>query len=633
MISRAKLLSISKLFLLCISVCGLGVFTYIVFIQSPSPSQPSSYSYLDKDLPIDERVEDLLSQMTLKEKVGQMALVEKNSVHEHSDMSAYGIGGILSGAGAKPEVNTVEGWHGMVREFDRLSRESRLQIPVLYGVDAIHGHANVPGATVFPHAIGLGATRNIELVEKVAKATADELVATGIRWSFSPTLDLPQDIRWGRVYESFSDDPALTGTLGRAYISGLEGPSQLGGSNVNVLATAKHYIGAGGMEWNTSINENYLIDQGDTDPSEEELRVSYLPPFQDAVNAGVGSVMVGLNSWGNQQVSANRYLVTDVLKNELGFEGFVVSDWYGVYEISDFDFYSAVVAINAGIDMVMLPFDYKSFIRNVTLAVKLRLISEERIDDAVSRILRAKFSLGLFDQDTLTNSSEKLGNAEHRRLAREAVAQSLVLLKNDDGVLPIRPGMKRINVSGSAADNIGMQSGAWTVEWQGIDGNWLPGATSILEGIRDVAGPLVTVSYAKDGMFPANAPKAELGIAVVGEKPYAEGWGDEAEPQLTVDDLAAIASLKESSEKVVVVLVTGRPLLITNEIMDWDALVVAWLPGSEGAGVADVLFGKKQFTGTLPLLWPTHVGQLPISSSGETADGTDVLFVRGFGTR
>ncbi len=608
---------------------------YFFFSKKTLPVPPMDALYRQSTAPIAERVEDLLSRMTLEEKIGQMALVEKNSVVEKSDIAEYGIGALLSGGGAKPAQNTIEGWYTMIIDFVGASRQSRLSIPILYGVDANHGHSNVPGATVFPHFIGLGATGDVELVEEVARATARELKATGVNWSYSPTLDTPQDIRWGRVYETFSDDPKLTGALGAAYVRGLqkEYPEGTSSSSIFVLSTPKHYIGAGGMQWGSASNENFRIDQGTTPVDETMLRETYLLPFREAVDAGALSVMVGLNSWGDTKLAANKYLVTDVLKGDLGFKGFAVSDWYGVYEIPGGDYRAAVTAINAGIDMVMLPFDYEAFIKNVVRAVRKGEIAEGRIDDAVRRILRAKFSLGLFDvKDAKLLMSDMVGGEAHRQLAREAVAASLVLLKNKDSVVPLSQGVRHIRVAGSAADNVGRQSGAWTVEWQGIDGNWLPGGTSILAGIRNSAGS-AEVEYDLEARFSSSSKKAHVGIAVVGEVPYAEGWGDTENPELSTADKETIARLKEVSEKVVVVIVSGRPLIITDEIPSWDAAVAAWLPGSEGAGVADVLFGDKAFRGKLPLPWPARISQLPISPSGKTQDGSVSLFPRSFGLK
>ncbi|HEU4677626.1 MAG TPA: glycoside hydrolase family 3 protein [Candidatus Paceibacterota bacterium] len=627
---RAARTAVAAIAAVSVALLCIIVAERVLSERTEPPAPPADAPYLNPDLPINVRVNDLLSYMTLEEKAGQMALVDKNSVHDDRDLATYGIGALLSGAGAKPSGDdTAMSWRDMVARFTDASRESRLKIPVLYGVDAAHGHANVPGATVFPHEIGLGAAGDPKLVRAVARATAAEMSATGIYWNFAPDLDQPRDIRWGRTYEAFSDDPELVSLLGAAYVRGLEEPV-LGGasSTVNVLATAKHFVGVGSMAWGSSSNRDFKIDQGTTPPDEDALETEYLPAFREAVAAGVSSVMVGLNSWGDTKLAADRHLITDVLKGDLGFDGFVVSDWYGVYEIPGNDYSSAVTAINAGVDMVMLPFDYEPFVRNVVRAVEDGDIPEARIDDAVRRVLRAKFALGLFDGRTPGDGSV-VGSKSNRALAREAVARSLVLLKNDRDTLPLR-NVETIRVAGSAADNIGRQAGAWTVEWQGIDGNWLPGATSILEGIRERAGANVTVAYDKNGDFPTG-DRADVGIAVVGEAPYAEGWGDNARPSLTNDDRAAIAKLRASCDEVVVIIVSGRPLLISDELSSWDALVAAWLPGSEGEGVADVLFGDEPFSGVLPVPWPDHEAQFSIAVDGSTADHTAVLFPRYFG--
>lgn len=603
-----------------------SIFSFL--FKSESVPLPDNPSYLNTSLPISLRVENFLSYMTLEEKIGQMTLVEKNSIKELSDVSRYNLGALLSGSGAKPEQNTISGWKQMTATYQAEAAKSRLGIPLLYGSDAIHGHAHVPGATVFPHAIGLGAAGNSELVSRVAAATAEDMSATGVNWNFAPNLDAPQDIRWGRVYETFSDDPSLVSELGAAFVAGLQSSEQH-----RVLATPKHFVGLGGMSWNTSQNENFTIDQGVTAADEALLNEVYLPPFTAAVDAGALSIMVGLNTWGNTKTVRDKYLLTDVLKNQLGFKGFVVSDWYGVHEGARSNFWATVSAINAGVDMVMLPFDYETFIRHMKWANRLGLISDERIDNAASRILYAKFSLGLFDREDTPDTSAELARESHRTLARTAVAESIVLLKNESALLPITPAVKKIRVAGSAADNVGKQMGAWSIEWQGVDGNWPPNATSILAGIKEVAPQRAEIEYAETGVFALNTPKADIGIAIVGESPYAEGWGDNPYPTLNEKDLSAIKNLQDNSDSVVVILVTGRPLLVSDEINNWDALMVAWLPGSEGAGVADVLFRKKSVTGTLPLPWPANSSQLPIITTGKTNDGSDVLFPREFGLK
>ncbi len=628
--TRARISIFLFIIVAIVSVLGI-VISIDLFDPRPQKSNPKENAlYLDMTQPIDARVADLLSYMTLEEKIGQMALVERNSLIEEKDISKYNLGALLSGAGSKPEENTGEGWAKMITSYKSEAKQSRLGIPLLYGVDAIHGHAHVPGATVFPHSIGLGATNDPELVKNVAKATAKEIAVTGANWSFSPNLDQPKDIRWGRVYEAFSDDSALVSKLGTAYIEGLQTPLEEK-TKTFILATPKHYIGLGSMVWDTSLNKNFRIDQGVTKLSETLLRSDYLPPFREAVDAEALSVMVGLNTWGDTEMIRQEYLITDVLKNELKFKGFVVSDWYGVYEGRSNIFVATISAINAGVDMVMLPFDYVTFTRNMKWANRLGLIADERINEAVGRILYAKFAAGLFDEDGsvllhLNNISDS-----HRELARQAVAQSLVLLKNDDALLPIKQNVRHIRVAGSSADNVGRQMGAWSIEWQGIDGNGVVGATSILNGIQEAVSPSTKVEYDRLGNFPEEGRKAEIGIAIVGEKPYAEGWGDNEYPTLEVEDLQAIKNLQATCDKVVLIVVSGRPLFIEPELDSVSALVVAWLPGSEGSGVADVLFGRQQFTGTLPLPWPVRPEQLPITSSGEASDGSNLLFKRGFG--
>ena len=606
-------------------VGGIAVITGSMFflrlypLAFPAAIPFPDAKYLDDALPVEERVNDLLRYMTLEEKIGQMTLVEKNSLPNTADVATYHIGAVLSGAGGNPDDNTPQGWKVMVAEFTDSARRTRLGIPLLYGSDANHGFGNVPGATIFPHSIGLGAANDSALVERVARATADESAAMGIRWSFSPMLELPEDIRWGRVYEAFSDDADRVGTLGAAYVHGLQ-DSPAHAEDIDVLATAKHYVGLGSLVWGTAVNKEYSIDQGVVPSNEKALQNEYLPPYKEAIEAGAMSVMAAIGVWDGVQIPASRYLLTDVLKDQLGFQGFVVSDWYGIYNISPDTYYATVAAVNAGVDMAMLPFDYEKFARDMENAILVGDISQARVDDAVRRILRAKFAMGLFDDEVYTPPAiEGVGSANHRALAREAVRDSLVLLRNQGGILPLSPTTNHIRVAGSAADNVGMQSGGWTVEWQGIDGNWLPGATSILSGIRSAVSEETTLEYDLLGNF-SGAEIADVGIAIVGEKPYSEGVGDNALPSLSADDLAAIEGLKRTSKKVVVILISGRPLIVTDEVSTWNAIVAAWLPGSEGAGVADVLFGTFPFTGTLPLVWPRSVG-----------GNTSALFPRGYG--
>ena len=587
-------------------IIGYGIYWAVSHnpLLRPQPTQQEyqnkDWPYLNPALPAEQRVEDLLSRMTQAEKIGQLALVEKNSIRDLTDVSRYGIGAILSGGGGNPEPNTPQAWLAMVASFDSASRNSRLGIPVLYGVDANHGHGNIPGATLFPHFIGLGAARDADLVRRIGAITAQEVAVTGIRWNFSPSVDVVQDTRWGRTYETFGSDPAVVSGLGAAYLQGLQ--FKMSGSP-SVIGTAKHYLGTGAMAWGTSGNPDFKIDQGAIMTDEATLLAVHLPPFAAAVKSGVGSVMVSHATWNKIELAASRYLLTDVLKGELGFQGFVVSDWYGVYEIPGGNYQALITAVNAGVDMVMLPYDYKPFTQYLQLALAQGAIKTERLDDAVRRILYAKFTAGLFDErPTSSPLLNEFGSDEHRQVAREAVRKSLVLLQDDRHILPLDKNISHIVVAGSAAHNIGRQAGGWTVEWQGIDGNWIAG-TTILDGIRQAVSSATTIEYDQSGNFQQSVGRADIGIAIVGEKPYAEGLGDDPHPALTADDLAAIQKVKQASKKLIVIIVSGRPLDIKQYQRGWDAVIAAWLPGSEGAGIADVLFGDYPFTGKLPVVW------------------------------
>jgi beta-glucosidase len=574
------------------------------------------------------QIEELLAQMTLDEKIGQMTLVEKNSL-DAADVTAHHIGAVLSGGGGYPTTgNTPEDWRDMVKEYQDAALQTRLGIPLLYGVDAVHGHNNVKGAVIFPHNIGLGAANNPDLMTRIGQVTAQELIATGIYWNYAPVLAVAQDIRWGRTYEAFAQDTDTVSALATAYLVGLQGADLA--DPLTVLGTPKHFVGDGGTVWGTG-SSGYAIDQGDMLVDEATLRAIHLPPYQAVIDAGAQSIMVSYSSWNGAKLHGNKYLITDVLKNELGFEGFVVSDWGGVDQV-DSDYYTAVVAsINAGVDMNMVPFDYMRFINTMKQAVDNGDITQERIDDAVRRILTVKFNLNLFEnpygRDELLDT---VGSDLHRELAREAVQKSLVLLKNED-VIPLAMDTPLIYVAGRAADDIGIQSGGWTIEWQGGLGSLTPG-TTILEGIEHTVSSDTTIVYDRRGDFSdkidenGNPVKADVGIVVIGEQPYAEGRGDNWEPALTREDLKIIERTAEQSKKLVVILLSGRPLLITAEIENWDALVAAWLPGTEGQGVADGLFGQTPITGKLSFEWPASLDQIPLGISDDAP-----LFPRGYG--
>jgi beta-glucosidase len=566
--------------------------------------------YRDAGQPAEARAEDLLGRLTLAQQIGQMTLIEKNSISP-ADAAALGLGGILSGGGGYPRPNTPENWAAMTAAYQAAALESEAGIPILYGADAVHGHNNVYGATIFPHNIGLGAANRPDLAEAIGRITARDMLATGVHWNYAPVLALPQDIRWGRTYEAFGADAALVTPLALAFMRGLQPDITQPGS---VLATPKHFVGDGSTTWGTSSFGLDYIDRGDAVMDEATLRATLLPPYQAAIDAGALSIMASFSSWNGVPMHAHTYLLTDVLKGELGFTGFIVSDW-GAIDLIDADYDRAVAtAINAGIDMAMVPYDAPRFIASLTRAVESGAVPRERIADAVRRILRVKFTMGLFERPFGDDALLPLvGDASSRLLAREAAAASLVLLQNDGAVLPLANDIGTIFVAGSGADDIGRQSGGWTIEWQGGEGAITEG-TTILEAIREAA-PGAQITFRGRGNFAsvlddAGAPLvADVGIVVVSEPPYAEQMGDSAVLGLSGRDLNAVANTRAQAERLIVVVLSGRPLPMPEIFAQADAVVAAWLPGSEGAGVADGLFGVTPFSGRLPFAWPGAGGE------------------------
>ncbi|MGC4954840.1 glycoside hydrolase family 3 protein [Actinomadura citrea] len=572
--------------------------------------------YRDPRAPVAARVEDLLARMSLDDKIGQMTQAERLEAGA-PDVTAHRLGSVLSGGGSVPTPNDPVTWADMYDDFQRAALATPLGIPILYGVDAVHGHGNVVGATLFPHNIGLGATRDPGLVRDIGAAVAEEVSGTGITWNFAPCLGVVRNPRWGRTYESFGELPELPIAM-TSFITGLQGPRV--GPRPSVMATAKHFVGDGGTKDGD--------DQGDTRLAEEELRALHLPPFLAALERGVGSVMISHSSWNGLRLHGHRYLVTEVLKEELGFSGIVVSDWNGldmIYEADAFGPAEVRAAVNAGIDMVMVPEEWRRFIETLRAEVLAGRVPMARIDDANRRILTKKFEQGLFEHPLTDRAyTGRIGGPEHRALARRAVAASLVVLRNEGGLLPLDPGGE-ILVAGRSAHDIGMQCGGWTVSWQGEPGPVTAG-TTILDGIRAAAGPGATVRHHPDGH--GVGPSCKVAIAVVGEEPYAEDEGDRpAGMGLDPVDLDTIARLRAAGVPVVVLLVSGRPLDVAAELPGWDALVACWLPGTEGQGVADVLFGAAGATGKLPVTWMRSADQLPINHG----DGQDPLFPYGFG--
>ena len=574
-------------------------------------------------------IDRLVRSMTLDEKIGQMTQVDYRYLQDITDIKKYFLGSILSGGGSTPPTNQPSSWVDLYNSFQRQALNTRLKIPLIYGIDAVHGHNNVVGATIFPHNIGLGCANDSELVRKISAATAAEIRATGLDWTFGPCLAVAQDERWGRTYESFSENSDIVANLGVASVQGYQnGPSL---NNNSVLACAKHYVGDGNTVFGSGGN-NYKIDRGDVVLDEKELRSKYIKPFKESINKGVGSIMISYNSWKGKKLHGHKYLINDVLRNELKFNGIVVSDWAGINEINSDYKTSIIEAINAGMDMIMVPGSlnpdhdsYDDFIRLAIESVKEGSIPIQRIDDAVSRILRIKKKIGLFDKAIKTPKNTKIvGSKKHRDLARESVRKSLVLLKNENKLLPIGKSGKKIVFVGEHADNIGYQSGGWTITWQGGSGDITPG-TSIVDAFKLAARDKNDILYSKDGK---NIPDADIIIVVIGEKPYSEGWGDRESLDLSKEDKKILKRVKKKNLPYLIILISGRPMIIESELKDCDAFIAAWLPGTEGSGIADVVYGDYNPTGKLSMSWPRSMKQIPINIGDKSYDP---LFSFGYG--
>ena len=562
------------------------LFAFIAFFLQSCNSEPS------QDAVIEQKVEALLSRMTLDEKIGQMTLVRHFEDNIDNDIAGKFIGAVMHSQGPLPGENAA-GWQARFVELQKKALSTRLGIPMLIGVDAVHGQNTFEGATIFPHNIGLGASGNERLVEEISAITAIEMQATGFNWTFAPCIAISYNEKWGRVYEGFSESTEMTQKLARASIQGLQG--NLSDHNT-VMATAKHFIGDGSTD--------YGIEGGNTSISMQEINDRLLPPYREAVKAGVGAIMVSFSSTHGVYMHAHKELITDTLKQSMGFDGIVLTDWRGYSRFGENDI------INAGVDMVMaVEGDLVPFQEGLKKGVQNGDVSLERIDDAVRRILRQKFRMGLFENPFPDSSlTETIGCVAHREKARQAVRESLVLLKNDHDLLPLNKHTKKIVVIGEHANNSGLQSGGWTVAWQGVHETYA-GSTTILQGIQDAATG--TVIYDQNGN--GNHYDADVAIIVVGENPYAESVGDIRDGSgwykltLREEHQQYINAYADQGMKIVVLLISGRPLVVNRQIEQADAFVAAWLPGSEGNGIADVLFGDYNFTGELPHSWPKSV--------------------------
>ncbi|XP_073054838.1 uncharacterized protein [Primulina eburnea] len=649
-----------------ISLPILGLLVLLLLrVEATTHGPKPTPVYKDPTRSIKERIEDLMSQMTLKEKISQMAQIEITDLTAEI-MRDHAIGSVLSGGGSTPrERATAKDWVDMVNNFQNGSLSSRLGVPMIYGIDAVHGHNNVYKATIFPHNVGLGCTRDPELVRRIGAATALEARATGIPYVFAPCIAVCRNPKWGRCYESYSEEHEIVEQM-TDIINGLQGEipphakkgvPYLGGKD-KVLACAKHFVGDGGTV--NGINENNTIIDW------QGLLRLHMPGYYQSIIKGVSTIMVSFSSWNGVKMHANRNLITNFLKGTLRFrvcivwdglkdlfelfnrlvlilrcfgiyQGFVISDWQGVDKLT-FPIHanysdSLLKAVNAGIDMVMVPYNYTEFTDILMSHVKNNRIPVSRIDDAVRRILRVKFTAGLFENPMADYSFvQYLGSQAHRDLAREAVRKSLVLLKNgqkgDGPVIPLPKTTSRILVAGTHANNLGLQCGGWTITWQGLNTTNLTAGSTILNGISSAVDPSTEIVYSEnpDVDF-VEENKFSYAIVVVGEPPYAETAGDNT--NLTIPE-PGLTTLKNvcGHAKCVVVLVSGRPLVIEPYLGSIDALVAAWLPGSEGQGVADVLFGDYGFTGKLARTWFKNVDQLPMNVGDENYDP---LFGFGFG--
>ncbi|WP_026778154.1 glycoside hydrolase family 3 N-terminal domain-containing protein [Polaribacter sp. Hel_I_88] len=545
-----------------------------------------------KETQIEQKIDSLLKLMTLEEKIGQMSQIRHFEENADVHVSEKFIGSIIHTEGPTPGKTALD-WQKRFTALQKKALSSRLGIPLLFAVDAVHGQNTFEGATIFPHNIGLGATQNADLVEEIAKITALESAATGFNWVFSPCIAIPYNEKWGRVYEAFSESTALTEKLTKASIKGHQGNLS---DSKTVMATAKHFVGDGSTDFG--------VEGGETSLSAKEIQERLLAPYKVAVKENVGAVMSSFNSITGTSMHNHKALITDTLKVGMNFDGIVVSDWKA------YSRFNGNEVVNAGIDVVMaVDGDLDSFQKGLKAGVEDASVKLARIDDAVRRILRQKFRLGLFENPFPDASLIKeIGSKKHREIAKQAVRESLVLLKNDAQILPLSKETKKIVVVGEHANSAGLQSGGWTIHWQGTKGNY-KGATTILDGIKKQAkGEVVYDKDATKKQF-----DADVAIIVVGENPYAEFFGDighesnQLELMLTTAHQQYIKTYQEKGVKTIVILVSGRPLVVTDQIEKSDAFVAAWLVGSEGDGVAEVLFGDYNFKGKLPHSWPTSV--------------------------
>ncbi len=583
-------------------------------------SDRSLFPYMDESLPTAERVKDLMSRMTNEQKAGQMVQGLLGAV-SYREMTELGLGSVLSGGGGVPGDGSVQSWQLTVDNYQDGAMATSLGIPFIYGLDAVHGHSNVYGAVIFPQNIGLGAANDPDLMYQMGAAVAEEMKLTHTLWNFSPCVAVAQDPRWGRTYESFSSDPEIVSALALAYYQGL--------TDHGILATAKHFAGDGGAVFGTGEGD-FLIDRGDTILSDQMFRDIHIKPYEVLVDEGLKSVMVSFSSVNGVKMSESKYYITDVLKGELGFDGIIVSDWEATLGLSGESYEKNVIlAINSGIDMLMEPNNYKNAITAILNGLESGQISQERVDDAVARILTVKFDLGLFEDpylDNLPHEVDQLGSEEYREIAKKLVSESLVLLKNEGNILPLQSGSK-IYVTGPAVNDIGVQCGGWTITWQGSSDGYYKNTegTTILEGLEEYAA-----QYGLEIITdPERAAEADVVILAIGETPYAEYLGDTKDLSIVgalglEGNTQAIEDAEKLGKPIVTLIVAGRNVLIDEYLPDWDSVVMCYLPGTEGDGIASVLVGQDAFSGKLAMPWYADTNDIGTSSPA-------LLFEKGYG--
>ena len=567
----------------------ISLIILVLILSACNTNNPSNNGRGKISIQVISDIDQAIQMMTLEEKAGQLIQAERANI-SLSEITRYNIGSILSGGGSVPNNNTPEAWVSMINQMHEAARQSTSGIPIIYGIDAVHGNSNVKNATIFPHNIGLGAANDPDLMKAIGVATAKEVLAIGVDWNFAPAVSSAQDIRWGRTYESYSEDIQRVSHLAVPYIEGL--------LSEGILTTTKHFIGDGYTTFLTGEDKN-LIDRGDVTMSKEEMLAGNLSAYIAAIEANTSSIMASFNSVQGVKVHGDSTLLKDVLRTELQFNGLVVSDWVAIHTIAPSLIEQVALAINSGIDLLMQPNDWKDVYKSIIYNVNAGNISQERLDEAVRRNLVLKYEAGLFDGDVLKVAGE-VGTQESKAIAREAVAKSLVLLKNEN-ILPLKKNAK-IYLIGPASDNVGIQSGGWTLSWQGETDSDLNNGISLKDALSEVLS-------LNGGSLVNNPSDADVIILAIGEKPYAEMHGDTDD--LSLDGPLSLANNKQAVElaqtlgkPIVTIMIAGRPLLIDEYLNDWDAFVMAWLPGTEGNGMTDVLFGDKPFQGTLPFTWP-----------------------------